>query len=442
MSGVRSEAGAARAVSPLAAFKALTTEDGRRDPYPYYEAIRAHGNLVPVKEGSLVAVGYEECAQALREPKLQVQDGTAFDRVYPAWRSHSSVRGFTNSMLYSNPPRHARQRSTVSADFTPQQVALLRPVIESTTARLLDRIDDIGADGSTVDLMDWFASRLPIAVVSAMLGFAEDRVLWFRDLASTIAVSTDGFGDKAALAAADHAMDELAEHFGELITRKRGCPVTDVVGSLVALHDTAPGRLGHDELIGNMMLLLTAGFETTAFLTGDGALLAIENQDYAARLRESEPFAVDYVEEVLRFQPPVHVTSRWASSAVVLGDQLVPAGARVVIALAAGNRDPRRYPDPNRFDPTRGNSRSLSFGGGIHFCLGAALARLEARIALPMLFRRFPCLALAGPASYRERWVIRGLRTLPVTTRATVGGQCSTMEDDAAARTGKDGLAV
>ena len=340
-------------MQPLAAFKALTTGEGRRDPYPYYEAIRSHGNLVTVKEGSLVAVGYRECAQALHEPKLQVQDGTAFDRVYPAWRSHSSVRAFVNSMLYSNPPLHARQRATVSADFTPRQVALLRPVIEATTAGLLDRIADLGADGSTVDLMDQFASRLPMAVVSAMLGFDEDRVLWFRDLASTIAVSTDGFADPTALAAADTAMNELADYFGDLTTRKGGCPVTDVVGALVRLHATDPARLSRDELIGNMMLLLTAGFETTAFLIGDGALTAIANPDHAARLRLHEPFAAPYVEEVLRFQPPVHVTSRWASADVVLCDQLVPVGARVVIALAAGNRDPRRYRDPNRFDPTR-----------------------------------------------------------------------------------------
>jgi cytochrome P450 len=427
---------------PLAAFRALTTGDGRRDPYPYYEAIRAHGDLVTVKEGTLVAVGYRECAQALREPNLLVQDATAFDRVYPAWRSHASVGAFVNSMLYSNPPRHSRQRAAVSADFTPHQVAQLRPVIEATTAGLLDRLADLGADGSAVDLMDQFASRLPMAVVSAMLGFDADRVLWFRELASTIAVSTDGFADPAALAAADTAMDELADHFDDLIARRRGCPATDVVGTLVRLHDADPARLSRDELVGNLMLLLTAGFETTAFLIGDGALTAVGSPDHAARLRRDETFAEPYVEEVLRFQPPVHVTSRWASTDVVLSGQLVPAGARVVIALAAGNRDPRRYRDPDRFDPTRTNSRSLSFGGGAHFCLGVALARLEAQIALPMLLRRLPGLAQAGPATYRERWVIRGLRTLPLTTvgRPSAGPE-STMEDAAGASAGKDGRA-
>lgn len=403
-------------MEPLAAFEVLGTAEGRQDPYPYYEAIRAHGDLVPLKKGSLIAVGYRECAQVLREPALQVQDGTAFDRVYPDWRSHSSVRAFTDSMLYSNPPKHARRRGTVNTDFTPQQVAWLHPVIEGMTTQLLDRMADLGADGSAVDIMDEFASRLPIAVVSAMLGFDADRQVWFRDISSAIAVSTDGFTDPAALATADAAMDELADHFGDVITRKRACPAADIVSALVQLHDADPAKLSHDELIGNMMLLLTAGFETTAFLIGEGVRMAIGNPHYATRLRAQQPFAAAYVEEILRFEPPVHVTSRWATADVTVFGRHIPAGSRVVVVLAAGNRDPRRYPDPNRFDPDRANSQPLSFGGGVHFCLGAALARLEAQIVLPMLARRFPHIALADTATYRDRWVIRGLRTLPVAT--------------------------
>jgi cytochrome P450 len=406
-------------MDPLAAFQALVTAEGRRDPYPYYEAIRAHGDLVPLKRGSWIAVGHRECARALREPALLVQDGAAFDRVYPDWRAHPSVRAFTDSMLYSNPPDHARRRDPVKADFTPQQVARLRPVIEGLADRLLDRVAELGADGSPVDFMAEFASRLPIAVVSAMLGFDADRQVWFRDLSSAIAVATDGFTDPAALAVADAAMDELAAHFGEVIGRKRGCPGADIVSALVRLHDADPARLSRDELIGGMMLLLTAGFETTAFLIGDGALMAIENPQHAARLRADESFAASYVEEVLRFAPPVHVTSRQAAVDVDLCGRRIPAGSRVVVVLAAGNRDPRRYADPDRFDPDRVDGRALSFGGGIHFCLGAALARLEAQIVLPGMVRRFPHIALAGAATYRDRWVIRGLRALPVTTGRT-----------------------
>jgi cytochrome P450 len=402
-------------VEPRAAFEALGEAAGRLDPYPYYEAIRAHGGLVPVKKGSLVAVGYRECARVLREPALQVQDGTAFDRVYPRWRAHSSVSAFTDSMLYSNPPKHTRHRALVNADFTVQQVARMRPVVERMTARLLDRIEKLGAGGTPVNLMDEFASRLPMAVVSEMLGFDTDRQVWFRDVASAVAVSTDGFADPAALAVADTAMDELTAYFGEVIARKRGCPAADLVTSLVRVHDADPGRLSGGELVGNMMLLLTAGFETTAFLLGHGALMALGEPRHADRLRTEESFAAAYVEEVLRLEPPVHVTSRWADADLRLFGREVPRGSRVIVLLAAGNRDPRRFPDPHRFDPDRPAGQPLSFGGGIHFCLGAALARLEAQIALPMLVRRFPGLRLAGTATYRDRWVIRGLRTLPVT---------------------------
>lgn len=413
------------AMEPLAAFQALGTEEGRQDPYPYYEALRTHGNLVPLKKGSLIAVGYDECARALREPKLQVQDGTAFDKVYPEWRTHSSVCAFTDSMLYSNPPKHGRQRRTVSSDFAAQQVVHLRPIIEDMATRLLDRVAGLGADGSTVDIMEEFASRLPIAVIGAMLGFDEDRLVWYRDVASQIAVSTDGFTNPNALAIADAAMDELAEHFEELIARRRGCPMPDMVSDLIQLHDTDSERLSHDELIGNMMLLLTAGFETTAFLIGHGALMAIERPEYAERLRTEPDFAGSYVEEILRFEPPVHVTSRWATADVNLFGQAIPTGSRVVLILAAGNRDPRRYPDPNRFDPDRPNSQPLSFGAGPHFCLGAALARLEASIVLPMLANRFPRMALTEPATYRDRWVIRGLKTFPVATEPIAKGQAA-----------------
>lgn len=402
----------------LAAFQALATPEGRADPYPYYEALRGHGNLVPVKDGTFVAVGYRECAQVLRDPRLQVQDGTAFDRVYPRWREHSSVRAFTNSMLYTNPPRHGRQRGTMNTEFTPQQVARLTPVIVETISSLFDRVAELGRDGSPVDLMAEFATRLPIAVVSALLGFDGDRVTWFRDLATSIAVATDGFTNPPALAEADAAMDELAGYFVDLVARKRGCPAGDLVSGLVGLHDTSPEELSYDELLGNMMLLLTAGFETTAFLVGDGALLALSRPEYARRLADDESFVDGYVEEVARFEPPVHVTSRWAARDVTIAGVDIPAGARVVVVLAAGNRDPGQFGSPNVFDPERAEGQPLSFGGGVHFCLGAALARLEVRTALPLLVRRFPGIALGGVAGYRDRWVIRGLRTLPVVVGA------------------------
>ncbi|MCT2586806.1 cytochrome P450 [Actinophytocola gossypii] len=401
--------------SPLEAFEALATSAGRRDPYPGYEAIRAHGNLVRLKPGRLVAVGHAECARALREPKLLVQDGDSYDITFPSWRTHSSLRAFTSSMLYSNPPAHHRLRGLVNGAFTPPKVAQLRSVIEDMVDRLVDHVADAGAGGSPVDLIAEFAARLPIAVISTMLGFPERDQVWFRDIASTVAESTDGFTDPAALARADAAMDELSAYFADLLDQRRRAPADDLVTMLAQVHDAGDGRLSHDELMGNLMVLLTAGFETTSFLIGHGVLLALDDQRHAHRLRTEPDFAAGYVEEILRFEPPVHITSRWAATDVDLVGTPVPAGTKLVLVLAAGNRDPRRYVEPDTFDPDRRNSQPLSFGAGGHFCLGAPLARLEARIALPTLLRRFPRLAIGGPIQYRHRLVVRGLDALPIT---------------------------
>ncbi|MCB5165660.1 cytochrome P450 [Streptomyces bambusae] len=411
-------------VMPLAeAFAALGTPEGRQDPYPLYEALRAHGNVAQRAPGRLVVTGYEECARALRDAALHVQDGRSYDAHYPQWRAHSSLRAFTSSMLYSNPPDHARLRNVVSFAFTPPKVARLHDVIAGMCDRLLDRMAGLGAGGADVDVIGEFASRLPIAVISAMMGFPEQDQVWFRDMASRVAVSTDGFTDPTALEQADEAMDEMSGYFAELLDHRRRRPADDLVTLLAEAHDAGDGRLDHDELHGTLMVLLTAGFETTSFLIGHGALLALEQPSYAHLLRTGPEFAAGYVEEILRFEPPVHVTSRMATRDLVLGDVPVAAGSRLTLILAAANRDGRRFADPDRFDPARTDSKPLSFGLGSHFCLGAPLARLEARIALPALLRRFPDLAAVAPPVYRDRWVVRGLDTFPVRLGADAGAR-------------------
>ncbi|MFI1718232.1 cytochrome P450 [Streptomyces litmocidini] len=405
-------------VSLKEAFAELGTARGRQDPYPLYEAIRNHGAAAWLKPGRLVVTGYEECDRALRDTRLHVQDAAGYDATSPGWRDHSSLRAFTSSMLYSNPPDHTRLRAVAGFAFTPPKIRRLRSVVEEMADRLLDRMARLGADGSPVDLIAEYASRLPVAVISAMLGFPEEDQVWFRDMASTVAVSTDGFGDPAALERADRAMDDMTAYFTDLVDRRRRDPRDDLVTLLTQTHDDDPRRLGHDELMGTLMVLLTAGFETTSFLIGHGAMLAMERSSLAGRLRTEPDFAPAYVEEILRFEPPVHVTSRWAAADTELLGTSVPAGSRLTLILAAANRDPRRFADPARFDPDRPDNRPLSFGAGGHFCLGAPLARLEAALALPRLFARFPGLTATKPPVYRDRWVVRGLDTLPVAIAA------------------------
>ncbi|MCZ0983655.1 cytochrome P450 [Streptomyces diastatochromogenes] len=383
-------------MQPREAMAALVAPEGRRDPYALYDALRAHGDVVPVKPGLMVAVGYTACSRALREPRLLVQDARSHDRLYPDWRSHSSLRGFTESVLYTNPPDHSRMRRLMSAGFTPRRVAALEPAIVRMTDRLLDRMADLGTGGAPVDFMAEFAYRLPVAVIGAMLGVPDDDQIWFRDAVEDVTVALEGISRSSGLTAADRAMDELSAYFAGLIEQRRAHPADDLISALVEAHETDGERFTEDELIGNLVLLLAAGFDTTTHLLGHGLSLAFEHPRYALRLRTEPGFAAGYVEETLRYAPPVHATSRFAGADVDVAGTTVPEGTKLLVLLAAGNRDPERFPLPHRFDPGRLDVQPLSFGAGAHFCLGAPLARVEARIALPRLLDRFPGLVPAG----------------------------------------------
>ncbi|HEV2886390.1 MAG TPA: cytochrome P450 [Jatrophihabitans sp.] len=399
------------AQSPLETIRDLVGSPGRTHPYPRYELLRAHGPVVRVRPGLTVVVGYPECDAALRDSRLRVQDGPSYDAIYPDWREHPALRGYIDSMLYHNEPDHARMRRLVSGGFTARRVAGLRPVIERMTDRLLDRLAGAGGGGAPVDFIAEFASRLPIAVVSALLGVPEHDQAWFRRIAADVTIALEGITNQQELAVADLAMQDLGEYFVALIERRRLEPAGDLVS---ALTHSGVEQLSQQELVANLMLLLTAGFETTSFLLGHCLLLAFQHPDHAGRLRAEPGFSVGYVEETLRFEAPVQATSRWAATEVDLLGHPVPAGTKLVLILGAANRDPRRFADPGRFDPDRGASQPLSFGAGSHFCLGAPLSRMEAQIALPRLLRRFPDLAAAGPPVCRDTWVGRGLDELPI----------------------------
>ncbi len=397
--------------APLETIRELVGSPGRTHPYPRYERLREHGPVVPIRPGLTVVVGYAECDAALRDNRLRVQDGPSYDAIYPDWREHPALRGYIDSMLYHNPPDHARMRRLVSGGFTPRRVSELRPAIEGLTERLLDRLATAGAAGAPVDFIAEFASRLPIAVISALLGVPERDQSWFRRIAADVTIALEGITNTQELAVADVAMQDLGNYFLALIERRRLDPVDDVVSALV---HAGGERLSEQQLVANMMLLLTAGFETTSFLLGHCLLQALHNRDHAGRLRAEPEFALGYVEEMLRFEAPVQATSRWAAVEVDLLGHPVPAGTKLVLILGAANRDPRRFAEPHRFDPDREAVQPLSFGAGSHFCLGAPLSRMEAQIALPRLLRRFPRLSAAGAPVRRDTWVGRGLDELPI----------------------------
>lgn len=219
------------------------------------------------------------------------------------------------------------------------------------------------------------------------------------------------------LAAPDRASEELVGYFAGLVEARRRTPGDDLTSALVAMHDADPARIDRGELLANLTLLLVAGFETTTNLLGNGLAILLRSPERWAALRTDPGTVGGYVEEMLRFDSPVQLTSRWTRKPASLNGTWVGRGAEVLLLIGAANRDPRRFADPDRFEPSRPGNQPLSFCGGAHYCLGAALARLEAQVAFALLAERFPALELAGVPTRRDRLTLRGYATLPVRPR-------------------------
>jgi cytochrome P450 len=398
----------------------LMSPEGRADPYPYYEKARELGPVAHVDAHFYMCTGYDEVNTALRSPafgKLRMDDPTMVEAI----AAHPSIASDSRSILAANPPDHTRMRRLMGAVFTPRRAAGLEPAIAVTVEKLLDAMALEGVDGAPVDFMERFAYSLPVSVICELLGVpAQDRPR-FRPLAHDVTGSLELIDDLTRLGPADAATLELEEYFRELADRRRAEPRDDLVSALVQESDDPDGALSEGELIANLILLLVAGFETTTNLLGNGLALLFERPKVAQGLREGRLPVEDFIEEVLRFDSPVQLTSRVATEAGArLGGVEIPGKAEVLLMLGAANRDPRRYFDPDVFDPLRPDTQPLSFGAGAHFCLGQALARLEATVAFPRLLARFPELAPApGQVPTRQdRLTLRGYDTLPV----AVGG--------------------
>lgn len=265
-----------------------------------------------------------------------------------------------------------------------------------------------------VDFIDAFAFPLPVNVIGELLGVpAADRTQFqslVRDWTQVLEVISPD-----VMSRADPAAANIREYLAGLAAERRRTPTEDLLGALVAIEQTGD-RLTEDELLTMAALLFAAGFETTTNLLANGLVALLDNPDQADLLRERSELAQPAVEELLRYDSPVQIVSRVVAEPVDLGGVTVQAGERVVAYIGAGNRDPQRFPDPDRLDLTRSDNAPLSFGGGIHYCLGAPLARLEAQAALPALVRRFPKLTLAGPPERRDSLTIKGFVRLPVHT--------------------------
>jgi cytochrome P450 len=394
------------------AVQTLLSAEGRFDPYPIYEVLRAAGPVVPLGDDYVAVTGYAEADAVLRDPAFLVGDARLFDRTIPQWRDHPSLVMLTRSVLELNPPDHERLRRLVSGAFTARRVAGLRSAIERLAQGYADRL----ADAAEADFIAEFAYLLPVSVICELLGVPESDRAWFRPRAHAL---TEVFDLRTTfeMSGPDTATEELVGYFAGLVQARRRDPGDDLTSALVALHDADPGRIDRAELLANLTLLLLAGFETTTNLLGNGLAALLAHPAKLVALRADPSLVGPYVEEMLRYDPPVQLTTRWTERPASLHGTWVPRGAEVLVLIGAANRDPRRFAAPDRFDPARPGNQPLSFGGGAHFCLGAALARLEAQVAFPLLLARFPALSSAGPTSRRDRLTLRGYATLPVRTR-------------------------
>ena len=396
---------------------ALMTPQGRVDPYPLYAAARELGPLKRVKDYPMfICTGYAEINGVLRDGAFGKQP---FESIPEEWRKQLTVEGsvetVSRSMLGTNPPDHRRVRSLISSAFTQRRVAGLEPAIVRMTDGLLGWLARLGEGGQPVDFMEEFAFRLPVTVICELLGIPQEDRHRFRPLAHDLTSVLELTETLEDLNAADVATTELRDYFTELAERRRREPQDDLVSALVQVNDAHDGRLTDAELISNLILLLFAGFETTTNLLGNGLYLGFEHPEILDRVRTGEISISAYVDEVLRFDSPVQLTSRivLADDAVV-GEERVPQGMEVLLLIGAAHRDPRRFEDPDVFDPARPDNVPLSFGAGIQYCLGQGLARLEAQVAFERLFARFPEISLAGVPERRDRLVLRGYETLPV----------------------------
>jgi cytochrome P450 len=293
-------------------------------------------------------------------------------------------------------------RQIMAAAFTPRRVASLEAAVERQAIALLERMS------GTVDLMEAYAAPLPVAVICELLGVPESDRAWFRPVAADFAEAIEySLGEEGALRA-DHAADEIRDYFIGLVADRRRTPTADLTTALAEAFSSG------SKLLGNLALLLLAGHETTMNLIGNGTHALLARPAHLAYLRAHPDLAARYVEEFLRYDSPVQMTTRIPSGAGVIAGIEVDHATEITVLIGAANRDPARFADPDRFDPGRADNVALSFGAGAHFCLGAALARLEGRIAFPLLLQRFPAIAEAAEPARRDRLLLRGFATLPV----------------------------
>ena len=391
-------------------------EDIQNDPYPLFNSMRDRCPVHPVRLGdghdAWLVVGHRAARQALSDPRLSKDMLAALDADPDVVDEGLPGPAFARHMLAVDPPDHTRLRGLVARAFAPSRIAALEPRLERIADALLD---DVERSGPVVDLVAGFAVLFPFRVIGELLGVPEAAEPVLYDAFRTLFQPWSGSPPPAAVAASATIVASLEQ----LVDAHRANAADDLVGVLVGAHADGE-QLSRQELLSSLFQLIVTGHDTTSSLIGNGLVALLDHPDQRGLLVAEPQRIPDAVEEMIRFSAPVpHATFRVTTEPVELDGIDVPAGQQVLVCIGGANHDPLVRDDPERFDVRRPPRHHLGFGHGIHFCLGAPLARLEGRIAFSALLRRFPDLSLAVPRnqlqwSHGDGLVLRGLAELPI----------------------------
>ena len=368
----------------------------RADPYPLYEELRRKDPVHRMRlQDAWVLADYADVDMVLRDSRRFGNEGRDFGYIPQV------------SMLDLDPPEHTRLRGLMAHGFTPRSVNALEPRVRETVDGLLAKVDGDGP----FDLIAALAFPLPIIVIAEMLGVPPKDRERFNEWSNTVSLIVDPLLNERQLRRVRRAVDEVFEYLEAVAEERRRDPRDDLVSALVTA-EVDGERLSRDDLLVNLLLVLVAGNETTRNLIGNGALALLRNPGQLGRLRDDPGLLNGAIDELLRFDSPVQLDSRIALEPVELGGKRIAPGQRVICLLGAANRDPKAFPDGDRLDVGRSAASHVAFGRGIHYCIGAPLARLEGRVAFEALLPRLGRLQLAEEPRYRDQVTLRGLESL------------------------------
>jgi len=393
----------------------------RADPYPFYDELRTHDPVHVSPMGFTVLTRYEDVARALRGAEfardidahvppptdpIRLRRRENFQRRIAEGRASKSI-------LNLDPPDHTRIRRLVTQAFTPSAIERLRPRVQ----QLVDDVLDRAAERGEMELVDELAFTVPFQVISDLLDVPMDMSDQVRDWSQCLTASLEPTADDATIDASEEAAEHMSAYIREVVDHRRAHLGDDLLSALLQVEEQGD-RLSTPELLSFALLLYVAGHETTVNLIGNGTLALLRHRDELRRWAADPTMDAQAIDELLRFDGPVQQTVRVPLEPVRFGDVEVPANTMVMTVLGAANHDPAVFDDPHTLRLDRPNARNhLAFAAGIHYCLGASLAKLEGSVAIGSLIRRFPDLELAGEPHWRDRLTIRGVDRLPLSLK-------------------------